>query len=118
MAKKQPVISDQVISDQSAEYTVGEWAGREHFRCGLCAFDTLIGRATMLTHLVDAHSSEKALEELVALETSLESTAPHDVRLKEVPPAPAAIIELSEEDVVKLIEQSKEGGDNAENPVN
>lgn len=66
MAKKK-VSSDQlsVISEQKpAEYSVGVWSGQAHYQCDLCAFDAL-EKAAMLEHLVNAHNSEKALEELL-----------------------------------------------------
>ncbi len=46
-----------------AEYETGEWAGKVHYRCTKCAFDTFDGRA-MLNHLVFVHDSFQALEAL------------------------------------------------------
>ena len=65
MAKKKNLIETPPASpagDEAGEYEVGVWAGRPHYRCKLCQFDTLIGLGTMLTHLVERHSSETALE--------------------------------------------------------
>jgi hypothetical protein len=53
---------------EQAEYMAGTWAGYEHYQCALCGFDTLKGRGVMLKHLIDAHDSERALEELLKFE--------------------------------------------------
>lgn len=48
----------------AADYGVGEWAGQVQLTCKHCQFDTLAGEAAMLTHLVEAHGSEAALDAL------------------------------------------------------
>ena len=48
----------------TGEYEVGVWAGSPHYSCRLCVFDTLNGLDVMLTHLVERHSSEAALNAL------------------------------------------------------
>lgn len=68
ISSPQPVVS--VLPDL---YEVGEWAGRPHYRCKLCPFNTLIGQDTVLTHLVDRHSSDAALEILFPKATTNET---------------------------------------------
>lgn len=63
MAKKKN--SDSVVpASKETEYETGEWAGSPHYRCKLCLFDTLAGLDVMLTHLVERHSSDAALNTL------------------------------------------------------
>lgn len=64
--KKNPIAApaDSLVSEAACEYEAGVWAGIPHHQCKLCHFDTLAGLDVMLTHLVERHSSEMALEAL------------------------------------------------------
>jgi len=43
------------LGEEKADYTLGQWNGREQFNCAHCAFDTLI-KDEMIEHLFWVHS--------------------------------------------------------------
>lgn len=67
-SNKEKRSAEGPASQLPAQYEVGMWSGQPQYCCKLCAFDTMIGPATMLDHLVKAHNSMQALEALIALE--------------------------------------------------
>lgn len=76
MTKKKNLIT------AASEYEVGEWAGSPHYKCKRCQFDTLIGLDVMLTHLVERHSSEAALNTLFP--NAPKDNPVNDVEIKEI----------------------------------
>jgi hypothetical protein len=69
MAKKH---REQKVTEASRapqqEYMTGAWGGIAQYQCRHCAFDVLDDRKAILRHLMDAHGSTAALEELLVLE--------------------------------------------------
>ncbi len=49
-------------SGQARAYTVGTWAGRPNYRCGLCPFATL-NAETLRAHMADRHGLTVAVVE-------------------------------------------------------
>lgn len=93
MAKKK----SKVLASE-AEFTTGSWSGQPQFKCKQCPFDTF-SRNQMLTHLVEQHGSEAALDELFPA-----SAEPQAVRLQEPEKPtgdelPAGIYEIEIEEV-------------------
>jgi len=47
------------------EFEKGLWAGKVQYRCKLCPFDCLEDEGRLLTHLMEIHNSEVALEKIL-----------------------------------------------------
>jgi len=114
MAKKDQQAAGSIEDPQpdptEKEYTEGIWAGLPHFACKQCAFDAVDDRFSMLEHLIYRHGSEAALEEEVALQKAglLPMMPPLAVQNEEEAKPPAAVIELSQDEVQKLIDQANQ----------
>lgn len=46
----------KIGGEESKGYTIGQWAGKEQYRCKQCEFDTL-DMDVMLDHLIRMHSA-------------------------------------------------------------
>lgn len=53
--KKTEVPEATESPEATREYEVGEWAGRAHYRCRLCAFDVVDSELNMLAHIQLKH---------------------------------------------------------------
>lgn len=69
MAKKGKTVPEEPTAIGAAtEYSESTWSGRLRYSCNQCAYDVLEERVSMLEHLMNAHGSMWALNELIKLE--------------------------------------------------
>ncbi len=73
-----PQIEKADLGGKVPEYEKGSWSGKVQFQCKLCAFDCLEDEGRMLDHLLMEHSSEAALEYLIAADAALMDVPPAD----------------------------------------
>jgi len=106
-----PQIKEQDLGGGvQPEYTIGSWSGIVQYSCNLCAFDFLKDEQKMLTHLMEVHNSEAALEKIVGLPKG------HDVDTAESTPtqSPGEVVMLQEPEAdveyfeVEVTEEEKE----------
>lgn len=53
--------------EKQAEFSIDRWGGKMHFQCAFCSFDTF-DKHDIFSHLVNAHDSEEALEQILSVE--------------------------------------------------